>query len=849
MHRWVVIVVAILRVSSLLANLDTIDLTGQWEVSDEATGQWFTATVPGCIHTDLMANHVIPDPFFRDYEHHLQWISDRAWKYRSDFDVPDDFLEHNHIYLHFEGLDTLATIRVNGQPVGSTDNMFRSWDFNIKRFLKSGFNRIEVRFKSVLPLIQAKEAVWPLPTSTYPGLGYIRKMPCSFGWDSGPTLITCGIWRPVSLVAYDVARIEDCLILQDHTLTNTVGLQIHVTAKLFPLEFSDLKPELIVRTSVYTPEGDLVQKIDGKLQDGQSVAELTIPSPRLWWPVGMGDQPLYRVNVELLDRHHYLLDTWTTRIGLRTLGLEKPTEEKPLHFVVNKVPFFAKGANWIPADVFPNRATQDRLQHLIEDARAANMNCLRLWGGGYYEDDRLFDLCDELGICVWIDFPFSSTAYPSFDANFLKNVKQEVRDQIRRLRHHPCIAVWSGNHEVSQFCGDKTWTSEKMSAIDYDKLFRETIGSEMATLAPQSDYVTGSSDSGDQHYWKVWHQDKLFESYRQVHGFISEFGFQSFPVPATVHSFTLPEDRESVYSTVMKWHERSGRMHVDAAEDGTLGTDKIMHMMSTYFRPPKDFENTLWLSQITQAFGIEYAVEGWRREMPKSMGCLFWQYNDTWPGTSWSSVDYFGRWKALQFRARHFFAPILVSGVTVSSNHIAIWITNDQLKTPSGQLTWCVTDLKGVEIIKGQQDIQIPASQSNRIAMIGVNDLLHHYGSNQLLVWLKLLVDGKPVSDNILLFTKPKQLKLINPKLEAQVEGDEMSSEFHVVVKATYPALWTWLDISSLDPDARYSDNFVHIRPHEPLRFEVKLTQPVSKQTFKQALKLHSLFDTYEHAF
>src|SRR5208283_4867839 len=291
------------------------------------------------------------------------------------------------------------------------------------------------------------------------------------------------------------------------------------------------------------------------------------------------------------------------------------------------------------ADCFANRLTKEVLHRYVADAVAANMNCLRFWGGGYYEDDNLFEACDELGLCIWLDFKFGCTTYPSFDRAFLDNVKAEARDNLRRLRHHPSIALWCGNNEIMFFRGKDQWTKDKMSEGDYYKLFRDLLGEQVRELAPQTDYVTGSPDCGDVHFWEVWHGGKPFEVYRNIHGFVSEFGFQSFAEPKTVRSFTAAADRDSVYSPVMKYHERSNRMYMSVKEDGRIGTDKIMILVRKYFREPKDFQSTLWLSQITQGYGIKYGAEGWRREAPKSMGCVYWQYNDCWPCSSWSSVD------------------------------------------------------------------------------------------------------------------------------------------------------------------------------------------------------------------
>ena len=520
--------------------LTRFNLDGAWQVSVSGSNDWFAATVPGCVHTDLLQAKRIPDPFFRDNEKKVQWVGDQAWTYRRTFDVSEALLRHEHLLLRCDGLDTLATILVNGVQLGEADNMYRTWEFDVKSRLKPGANIIEIQFAPVLPFIRAKEIQKPLPTWQYPGAGYIRKMPCNFGWDWGPTLITCGIWKNISLVAYDAARLDSVQILQDHSQPNLVKLTIQVAAD------SAAQSVLSARIVVTAPDGKVQKPITSPLADGNAAAELTIARPKLWWPAGMGAQPLYTVKVELLDANGRLLDTTQKRIGLRTMQVAQQTDAAPMHFIVNGLPFFVKGANWIPADAFQNRVSQARLRQYIADAAAANMNALRFWGGSYYEEDALFDACDEMGICVWLDFKFACSTYPAFDPHFLENVRLEAVDQVKRLRHHPSIGVWCGNNEIMFFRGDNEWTTNKMSAPDYYKLFRDTLGGVMKSLAPQSEYVTGSPDCGDVHYWEVWHGGKPFAAYRNIHGFVSEFGFQSFPVPATINAFTAPEDRTSV---------------------------------------------------------------------------------------------------------------------------------------------------------------------------------------------------------------------------------------------------------------------------------------------------------------
>ena len=811
----------------------TMSLGGVWQVSKAGDSQAIPATVPGSIHTDLLAAKKIPDPYFRDNEKELQWIGEAAWVYRRAFDVTADLLARDRVLLRCEGLDTLATLKINGAEVGRTENMFRTYEFDVKKLLKPGANAMEVTFDSVLPYIEAKEKERPLPTWAYPGAGYIRKEPCNFGWDWGPTLVTCGIWKDIGLVAFNTGRIDDVMISQDHAKPGAVELTVEVGAEAVGTA------KLKYKTTV-SLDGREISAARGELHGGKGKVGIEISNPKLWWPAGMGAQPLYTVKVELLDDRGRVVDTATRRIGLRVMKAYEKTADAPMHFEVNGVKFFSKGANWIPADNFPNRIAKGTLRRYVEDAVAANMNTLRFWGGGHYEEEELFDACDEMGICVWMDFKFACSTYPAFDDAFLHNVKLEAKDNLKRLRHHPSLALLCGNNEIMFFRG-KEWSDKKMAEDDYYKLFRDTLGGQVKEFAPQLNYVTGSPDCGDDHFWGVWHRDLPFEAYRSVHGFMSEFGFQSFPEPKTVQAFTVAGDRDSVYSEVMRYHERSPRMSIKSKDNGTVGTDKLMKLVNLYFKEPKDFESTLWLSQITQGFGIKYGAESWRREMPKSMGCVYWQYNDIWPGSSWSSVDCFGRWKALHYMARRFFAPLLVSGVEAAGEaKVDVYVTSDRLTPCKGRLSWSVTDLAGKTIKSGSEEVEIAANASRRVQSLLFKEEMQQLGAKNMLVWLALDVDGKRASENMLSFVYPKELELVDPKLSADIV--EKEGKFVVTLKAEHPALWAWLELDGVD--ARCSDNFVHVTRDFPATITVSPARTMSREAFEKALKIRSLIDT-----
>ena len=807
-----------------------LKLGGTWSVSEAGKDTWLTATVPGCVHTDLLAAGKIPDPFYRDNENAVQWVGKTNWIYRRTFSVPGEVLKNDRVLLRCDGLDTLATITINGKQIGKTDNMFRLWEFDVKPVLRVGDNEIQVLFESPYPVMDAgekKRALYEWIGSHEPkGRAYVRKEPCSFGWDWGPNLPGCGIWKNISVETFNQGRITDVLILQNHSKKGVV-LDIAVAAEILAL----LPEEFTVAVSVFYEDKSVITGIL-PVSGGLARGMVEVKNPRLWWPAGMGEQPLYTVHVELLDVDNNPVDGTKKRIGLRELKMILPANGNPLQFEANGVPYFAKGGNWIPCDSFTSRITPEILRRYVRDAAAVNMNTLRFWGGGYYEDDALFDACDEAGICIWLDCKFACSAQPAFEDSFMDNVRQEITDNVRRLRHHPCIAVWCGNNEISLMTKAE-WSDHSMGQADYDKLFKGLIAQQVAELAPQANYVSGSPDCGDTHYWDVWHGPKTFDAYRSLTGFMSEFGFESFPEPKTVRSFTNAEDRASVVSPIMKWHQRSGRGDEE-------GNQLMLDMINHYFNPPKDFDMTLWLSQILQGYGIKIGAEYWRQTMPKSMGCVFWQYNVIWPGMSWSSVDYFGRWKALHYMARKFYAPILVSALE-NTGSADIFVTSDAAEPARAKLSWNVTDLNGKSVARDSMHLNIAPRKSEKVKTLHLQEQVQKYGADGILTWLTLEAHGRLISENLVLLALPKELKLSDPGLEAVAHESE--GGFSVTLKSKTSALWTWLELA--DSDATYSDNFVHVTPDTPRRIEIQPASPLSKGDFLKQLRVRSLWDTY----
>ena len=532
-------------------------------------------------------------------------------------------------------------------------------------------------------------------------------------------------------------------------------------------------------------------------------------------------------------------------MGLRTIQLLPPSPATPasaspavpaapLRFVVNGRPFFAKGSNWIPPDALYSRITPALLRRYVADAVAVNMNMLRFWGGGYYEDDALFDACDEAGLLVWLDFKFACSSYPAFDPAFMDNVRAEARDNIQRLRHHPSIAVWCGNNEISLMVAND-WTATQMGRADYNRLFHTLLADEVHRLDPDANYTPGSPEVGDDHYWGVWHSNEPIESYSSRHGLITEFGLQSFPEPRTVAAYTDPADRISLLSAIMKYHQRNG--------DGQ-GNEKILSYIDRYFRTPRDFDSTLWLSQIMQAYGIQFAIEAFRRDWPNSSGAIIWQYNDTWPTASWAAVDYFGRWKALHYATRRFFAPVLVSGTTDTvTGEAPLYVTSDLLQPLAATINWSLTDLAGQRLDQGSLPVALPPQSSQMVLPLNLKPNLDRHGPNTLLLRVRLRSAGQTLSENLLTFAKPRDLDLLDPQLHADITTSGTTAI--ITLTAARPALYAWIELDGID--ARYSDNFLSIHPDTPVRITVQLPTPLTSANLRQSLRVRSLYDTYAH--
>lgn len=821
--------------------MERLSLNGQWTVARAGKKDVIPATVPGCIHTDLLAAGKIEDPFFRDNEQKQFWIGESDWIYRRRFVVSRETLANDRVLLVCEGLDTLATVRLNGRVLGKTNNMHRPWTFDVKRALRPGANEIEIRFASAVgPTMLKNPEASKASATDLPGRNLVRKEQCNYGWDWGPKCLTCGIWRPIHIVAFRTARLGDVQILQDHSAKGVVKLDVRVDASIVRRAPLSVDVEVSCR-------GQRV-KGRGEVRHGSVRVKLSVRNPRLWWPNGMGRQDLYSVKVVLRDAAGRELDRVTKRIGLRTLELVRRKDKwgESFHFAANGVPFFAKGGNWIPADQFQNRVTPQRYHSLLQSAAAANMNFVRVWGGGIYENDVFYDLCDELGLCVWQDFMFACGVYPA-DASFLENVRREAVANVRRLRHHASLALWCGNNEMEQGWMEWGWMGQYPARIrkGYERMFHEVIPAVVKAEDPSRPYWPSSASSGrpfkigpndprmgDAHLWDVWHGREPFEWYRRAfHRFCSEFGFQAFPEPKTVRGYTAPGDR-NVSSRVMELHQRSG-----------IGNATIMHYMLSWYRMPKSFEDTLWMSQLQQGLAIQYAVEHWRRNMPRCMGAIYWQLNDTWPVASWASIDYHGRWKALHYLAKKFFAPALVSVLeNRREGTMELHVANDHRAAVKGTLAWTLTHAGGKRVDGARIPVTVGANQSAKIRTLDLKRHVKMYGEGNLLFWVELQVGGRVLSRNFATFVRPKHLDLVEPGIAVRVTAGA-GGRFVVTLKARKPALWAWLDLGKTD--AVFSDNWVCLEPGRAVAITVTPAEKLTRGELLRQLKVRSLVDTY----
>ena len=813
-----------------------VTLNGSWEFRQAGKDEWFQGQVPGSVHADLLAAGKIPDPFVGDNEGQVQWIGQVDWEYRRAFQVPADLLKEEHVTLVCDGLDTIAEVSVNGRPVGNAQNMFVTYRWEVKPLLKAGSNQIALAFRGPVTYEAEREAA-RRAQGLDPTLGdgpNIRKAPCHFGWDWGPKLPVIGIWKDIRLEGRSTARFDDVHLRQVHQ-AGTVRLSADMTLEKWA------GADLSARLAITSPDGKKIHQ-EVKLDGDRGVVEAVIADAQLWWPNGYGAQPLYRVEISLLSGKE-VIDAKTYRVGLRTIELRRKPDEwgESFTFVVNGVPVFAKGSDWIPADSFPTRITRQSLEGLIRSAVATHQNMLRVWGGGFFETEDFYDLCDEYGILVWQDFVFACSIYPLDEADFVANLHQEVIDNVRRLRHRASLALWCGNNEMEmgwEFWGWSKPEHARLKKAD-EAYFYHTLPEWVASLDPDRAYWPSSPSSnlpyqdtngqskGDAHYWDVWHGRKPFTAYRsQFPRFMSEFGFQSLPPFETVKTYAGAADW-NMTSYIMEYHQRSGS-----------GNGLMISQMTDTFRMPKDFESLVYLSMMLQAEGIRYGVEHWRRNMHRISGTLYWQLNDCWPVASWASLDYFGRWKALHYAARRFYAPVMLS-ILDEGLKMSVHVTSDLTAAWTGALTWHLVTLGG-QVLESGEEAVIAAPLAN--TPVCSREFILTDAQRREVVFVAELRHGDETAGlNVATFAPNKHLALSDPQLKVDLypEGDGLRLD------VTAHSLARFVELGFEGADVVFSNNYFDV----PGGWTVSVTCPLpagwTVEQAQAALKMRSLYNSF----
>lgn len=791
---------------------EQMNLGGAWRMREADSETWHSAHVPGSVYADLMADGTMPDPFWRENELDAFERMKKDYVYQRAFTVTEAQLAHAHVELVCEGLDTLAHVSLNGREIAFADNMHITWVWDVKEQLHAGENTLEIRFDSPI-LYCAKKAEeapgWESSDAT-PGFRHLRKAHCMFGWDWGPRLPDAGIWRPIFLRTWDTARLENALMLQAHH-DGVVDVTIR----------PEIAGESAWSAEITAPDGEVLT-LPETMAAEQVIA---IQNPQLWWPNGLGKQPLYRVTVRLATG-----DTRMWRIGLRTMTVSREKDEWGEEFchVVNGMKVFAMGADYIPEDNILARVTPERTRRLLEDCKAANFNAIRVWGGGYYPDDAFYDICDELGLLVWQDLMYACAFY-DLTPDFERSIRVETHQNVARLRHHASLALICGNNEMEMFMAGansalinhRTWEfvpTYPHHITDYVKMFEYILPAIVKETAPQTYWWPASPSSGgnfdapndenrgDNHYWDVWHGEKPFTEYRKFFfRYASEFGFQSFPCLKSVKQFTLPDDR-NIFSRVMERHQRN------QAANG-----KILSYLSQTFRYPNSFDDLLYASQLMQAEAIRYGVEHWRRNRGRCMGAIIWQLNDIWPVASWASIDYYGRWKALHYAAKRFFAPVMISAEEegelsqnpkINEYHPApleksfrLNVCNETLRDVTGEVVWALRTPDGAIVRQNQQTLTIPAMSAKWLDKVDCADasLTGHYVS------FAFVVDDVALSEGTCIFCAPKHFEFVDPRLTLETRGDTLVVTSHAYAKQV------WLE--SEDADLLLDDNAFDMNP------------------------------------
>lgn len=827
-----------------------IDIIKGWQFRQGDKNEWFSATVPGCVHTDLLKNNLIDDPFFGTNEAKCQWIELKDWEYRTEFEINEEALLEEEIELVFEGLDTYATVLLNGKTLRTSDNMFRTWRIPIKKEIEPGKNDLTVVFESPvnkeLPnLAKLQFRYHAVQDNDVEASPLTRKAPYHYGWDWGPRFVTSGIWRPARIEAFSKARIDSIFIIQKEISKVSAKLQLETeftcdkNTKATVRLTNCKSQEILVETPVEILAGDSKFNFDFEIFD-----------PQLWYPNGYGDPNLYDFRVDVLINGK-VKDTEKTRAGLRTIELKRIKDKwgESFEFIVNGEPIFVKGANWIPADSFVTAIEDSRYRKLIESGKEVHFNMLRVWGGGIYEKDIFYDLCDENGILVWQDFMFACSLFPA-DDGFLENVKYEAVDNIKRLRNHPSLTLWCGNNEnewIYDFDGNgmKNRFGQPEEEIlvfkeDYEKLnnklLKELVAKYNPNLgywpsSPSSDYKANANNDnyGDIHHWDVWHMGYPVESYKKLAPrFISEFGFQSMPDPLTIDSF-LENEQRFLGSPAMQTHQKHER-----------GYSLIKTYLERSYPHPKDFDGFCYLSQIQQADFMKFAIEHFRSVMPKCMGILYWQLNDCWPVCSWASIDYELRWKAFHYYAKKFYAPTMVYPV-LEDGSIIVKLIADTQEVSNAKLHWKLLDLGGDVLKKGiSSNLTANKNTAETVLNLPLNSFGNQLDTSNNYLLFELIKEDKVIVENRFLFEKVKNIKLKKPKIV--VDLAKMNEKLQVTLTSSKYAKGVFLRFE--DDEGFFEDNYFDLDANRP--YSLNYSPQNQSLITRENLRIISLVDMIE---
>lgn len=762
--------------------MNKIKLHDNWTMHMAGESHIRPAAVPGSVYGDYLRSGELEDPYYRDNELKALALIDHDFIYDTEFDVPDDIFAEEEILLTFYGIDTVADIRLNGELLAHVENMHRTWEFPVKGLLKKEKNALQIVLYSPTRFIQKAYESDPLGGSEDAMRGFpsLRKAHCMFGWDWGPRLPDAGIWRDVELTGYSDARLDSVYVTQRHE--KGADGETKVTLSLQ----SEIRCAGKLQTEGYTFTATLTDPDGRTCARSENMAALTVENAKLWWPNGYGAQPLYTLRVELFHGEK-LLDAWEKRIGLRTMTVctQKDAYGEQFAHEVNGVKIFAMGADYIPEDNLLGRITKERTRTLLKQAKDAHFNCIRVWGGGHYPSDDFWDACDEMGLIVWEDFMFACAVYNLTEA-FEENITAEFVDNIRRIRHHASLGLWCGNNEMEMFMENRRWPCEPKRVSDYVKMYEYILPKVLKEHDPNTFYWPASPSSGggfdapndenrgDVHYWDVWHGNKPITEFRKFYfRYVSEFGFQSFPSLKTCETFTEPEDR-NIFSYVMEKHQRN-----------KTANGKIMNYMEQTFLYPSTFDLTLYASQLLQAEAIRYGVEHFRRNRGRCMGTIIWQLNDCWPVASWASIDYCGRWKALHYYAKRFFAPLMLScseeGILTQDTNpnaqpyevkksVQLCVANESMQAQNVRVKWALRNNRAEILRSGETDITAEALSA---AWLPREDMMDAdlYGDY---VSYELFGDERYISGGTVIFCAPKHYRFADPHLRVHAEGDEL---------------------------------------------------------------------------